>query len=185
MRTINKMKNIYIDILFFFKSTFRSIKNLYRWFPIIWKDRDWDDYYIFEILKFKLQNTAHYTESRKWFVGHEHEAARIRLCIKLIERIQDEYYTMEYMDYETSILKFVPRSEDHPGSYELEIEITEDKLDEYFAKYPKTYKRATEQIPDDTENRKRIVLRMGHMQHEKAKRLLFNILNKHIESWWE
>ena len=37
------------------KQFFRRIYNLYRWFPIIWKDQDWDHSYIFEIFKFKLK----------------------------------------------------------------------------------------------------------------------------------
>ena len=34
-----------------------GIKNLIKWFPIIWKDRNWDHSYIYEILKFKLKKT--------------------------------------------------------------------------------------------------------------------------------
>ena len=37
------------------KSFIISIKNLIKWFPIIWKDRDWDDHYIWEIMKNKLR----------------------------------------------------------------------------------------------------------------------------------
>ena len=29
-----------------------GVQNLYKWFWIIWKDRDWDHHYIFEVLKF-------------------------------------------------------------------------------------------------------------------------------------
>jgi hypothetical protein len=179
------MKKIYIEVGYFFRNIVRSVKNLYRWLPIIWKDRDWDDHYIFEILKFKLQNTAHYTESRKWFVGHEHEAARIKLCIKLIGRIQEEYYTSESLDqqYHTSTYEFIPSTE-HPGSYEYKSELVEDRFDEYFAKYPRSYKRVVKQLNDE-EDRMRIAIWVGCIQHEKAKRLLFNILNKHIERWWE
>ena len=36
----------------------QGIKNLIKWFPIIWKDRNWDDSFIFDILQFKLQNQA-------------------------------------------------------------------------------------------------------------------------------
>jgi flagellar biosynthesis chaperone FliJ len=32
----------------------KGIKNLWKWAPIIYKDRDWDDFYIFEMLKKKL-----------------------------------------------------------------------------------------------------------------------------------
>ncbi len=29
----------------------QGIKNLWYWLPIIWKDRSWDDHYIFEVLE--------------------------------------------------------------------------------------------------------------------------------------
>src|SRR6185295_9596120 len=34
-----------------------GIKNIIKWLPIVWKDRDWGDWYIYEILKFKIKNT--------------------------------------------------------------------------------------------------------------------------------
>ena len=102
------MKKIYIDIRYFFLDLGRRIKNLWRWLPIVWNDRDWDDGFIFEVLKFKLKNTADYTEQRQRFVGYEHEVARMRLCIRLIERIQEEWYGMEYFDYHTSTFEFTP-----------------------------------------------------------------------------
>lgn len=50
------MKNILYNV----KRFISNIKNVIRWLPVIWKDRDWDDYYIFEVLKFKLKNQAEY-----------------------------------------------------------------------------------------------------------------------------
>jgi len=48
------LKNIGINIFDKIKYAVRdlkaSLKNLYRWFPLIWKDRDWDDYYIWVLL---------------------------------------------------------------------------------------------------------------------------------------
>ncbi len=43
----------------------QGFKNLWKWLPIIWKDRDWDNHFIFEVLKFKIKNTAEYTEKNK------------------------------------------------------------------------------------------------------------------------
>ena len=48
----------------------KKIRNLIRWIPIIWKDRDWDFYFTYEILKKKLEFQAEFT--RKY--GH-HESA--------------------------------------------------------------------------------------------------------------
>ena len=33
----------------------QGIKNLLYWFPIIWKDRNFDEHFIYEILKHKLK----------------------------------------------------------------------------------------------------------------------------------
>ena len=34
----------------------RGVKNLIKWGSVIWKDRDWDDSFFFEIIKFKFAN---------------------------------------------------------------------------------------------------------------------------------
>lgn len=176
------MKKIYIDVRYFFLDLGRRIKNLWRWLPIVWNDRDWDDGFIFEVLKFKLKNTADYTEQREWFVGYEHEVSRMRLCVKLIERVQEEWYGMEYFDYHTSTFEFIPIHY-NKDSYEMYSEIIEDNLDGYFKKYPLVYKRVVAKLGSDS-NRILIAIHMGHKNHERAKRLLFNTLNKHIENWW-
>ena len=49
------------------KDLYQGIKNLVRWFPIIWRDRDWDDHYIFEVLKFKLKNQSKYIDKKIYF----------------------------------------------------------------------------------------------------------------------
>jgi hypothetical protein len=181
------MEKIYIDVKYFFLDLGRRIKNLWRWLPIIWNDRDWDDSFIFEILKFKLKNTADYIEQREWFVGYEHEVSRMRLCVKLIERVQEEWYGMEYFDYHTSTFEFIPtENKDENGDpyYTMHSEIIEDNLDGYFKKYPLIYKRVVAKLGSDSD-RTLIALYMGRKNHERAKRLLFNILNEHIENWWD
>ena len=45
---LSKIKNIPRDI----KS---GVRNLVRWFPVIWNDEDWDQYYLYVILKQKLK----------------------------------------------------------------------------------------------------------------------------------
>ena len=164
-----------------------GVKNLIKWFKIVWKDRDYDDSFIFDVLKFKIENTAKYTEKRKWFVGWEHEVSRMRLCVKLIERIQEEYYGMEYMDFEETKYKFVPvEGKDLGGEsfYEMKSEVVKDELEDYFKKYPKTYKNIIKKNGSDVSNHY-VAIQIGRHNHEKAKQLLFNTLNKHIERWWD
>ena len=60
-----KIYDIYWDLIGWRISNFISkIKNIVRWFPIIWNDGDYDDSYIMEILKFKLSNQANYISKK-------------------------------------------------------------------------------------------------------------------------
>jgi hypothetical protein len=49
---------------YYHKDFVRGIKNLFRWLPTIWKDRDWDSYYIYEIIRVKLEHQAKYIGDR-------------------------------------------------------------------------------------------------------------------------
>ena len=40
-----------------FNEIVTGISNLIKWTPTIYKDRDWDDHYIFEMLKFKFNSS--------------------------------------------------------------------------------------------------------------------------------
>ena len=67
------------------------LKNLFRWIPIIWKDKDWDHCYIYEILKFKLKNQAEHLNSSE-LSDFDREYERLQTIIKLMDRVQNEYY---------------------------------------------------------------------------------------------
>jgi len=164
---------------------FRRIYNLYRWFPIIWKDQDWDTHYIWEILKFKLTNQADYISFHDRHTRAQHDAKMMRLCVKLINKIQDEYYEMEYMDYEDTKFEFIP-SDHCEGCKELDIVTTRDNLNDYFKKYPLIYKRVMkEEMPFKIDTKRGIALNIGRINHNRAKKILFNILEQNIEGWWD
>lgn len=70
-----------------------GIKKLISWIPIIWKDRDWDHFFIYEILKQKLiQQSKHLGQY------NERDVERINLCISLINKVQNEYYIDQYLE---------------------------------------------------------------------------------------
>ena len=71
------------------KQFFKQIHNLIRWFPIIWKDKDWDDHYIFEILKFKLKNQAEYIGKKDRHMSAKRDAEIMMLCVRLMDKVQD------------------------------------------------------------------------------------------------
>ena len=160
------------------KQFFKRIHNLYRWFHIIWKDQDWDDHYIFEILKFKIKNQAEYIGGKDRYVNAKRDAEIMRLCVRLIDKVQDEYYGCEYQDYHKTECEFID-SESHPGSYEIEFIETSEHFDDYFKKYPRIYKQVT------GESKSEIAFRMAQINEERAHKLLFTILEQNIRKWWD
>lgn len=172
---------------YYHKDFIYGIKNLIRWFRLVWKDRDYDDAFIFEALRFKIQKTMEYTERRNFFIGSEHEVSRMRTCIKLIDSIVDAKYELECFDYQEVRHEFVPTTElDYDGKnyYELVTEVVEDNLDLYFKKHYNSYRKLLIKNKGK-DSRKSLSVKLGHEVHNKAKKLLFNILDKHIENWWE
>lgn len=158
----------------------KSVKNLIRWFPIIWKDRDWDHHFIFEVLKFKLKNQAEYIGKKGNHLSAERDAEIMMTCVRLIEKVQDEYYGCEYQKYHESKLKFID-SKDHPGMYEMDIEEISERFDEYFKKYPLIYRM----VPDLSAPKSRIAFEIARINEERAHRLLFKILEQNITRWWD
>jgi len=163
----------------------QGFKNLWRWFPIVWKDRDWDDHFIFEALKFKLKNTANYFEEKQRFVGWEDEVKYIRICEKLIDRIQNDYYQAEYTDYVDMEYYLIPIK--NTDKCEYKTNIVEDHLEKYFALYPNTKKHvlSSNKYESYTLTDRGTALAMGIERHLKARKLLFKIMERRIESWWD
>jgi hypothetical protein len=196
---IEKIKEIYWSkIGYKLRGFFTSVGNLIKWFPVIWKDRDWDDHYIFEVFKFKLEKQAKYIKEKGFHTNSDLDSKRMMLCVKLMEKVQEEFYTMEYMDYEDKDFFFVPTGddiEDGEGGYYMETRLKKENLNDFFKKYPLVYKKI---ITDkkyhifkmDNEDltsyevKSRIALNIGRYNHERARKLLFKTLSENIESWW-
>jgi hypothetical protein len=171
------MNKIWINVRWFFVKSFMAIKNLVRWFPVIWKDKDWDYYFIYKILQFKLKNQAEYIGRRDWHTRAKRDAEKMMTCVRLIDKMNEEYYGMEYNQYyDFDMLTNVKRF--------LEFKITRDDLDTYFAKYPLTFKKIEAEY-GDTEDRSSTAMLMGMNRQEKARKLLFKILEQNISLWWD
>jgi hypothetical protein len=52
------------DGKYYHKYFIQGVKNLWYWVPVIWKDRNWDSHYIFDMLQHKLTAQANYIGRR-------------------------------------------------------------------------------------------------------------------------
>jgi hypothetical protein len=167
----------------------RPIKNLIRWFPVIWKDRDFDDHYIWEILKTKLKHQAKYIGEGDIFVNSKYDAQKMMLCVRLIEKIQDDYYEMEHMDYHKSEYNWID-AEDKPEYYQLEIKHISENFDDYFAKHKAAVRKVSkdkllqifELVPEEFKHK--LAMNIGHYKQKQAQDILFKLMNRDIRGWW-
>ncbi len=79
------------------KQKIKQLRKLIRWIPIIWRDRDWDYYFIYEILKQKLIDTEDHTRSEGFHIYNNLEADDIQKAIDMIEKVQTEYHLNKYL----------------------------------------------------------------------------------------
>jgi hypothetical protein len=165
-----------------------GVKNLIYWLPIIWKDRNWDSHYIFEIMKHKISAQANYIGRRDLHTRAQQDAKRMRLCVKLMGLVQDEFYSTEYTDYHNTKHWFEDLPE-KPGYSSWESRLLEENFDDYFKKYPLIYKRVLngEGVfgrEGREEDKQIIAMNIGHINHDRARKLLFKIMESEIEKWW-
>jgi len=174
---------------YFFRDFKIGIKNIIYWFPIIWKDRNWNHRYIFDIFAHKLKVQAEYIGKYGLHLNNWKDERDMMTCVRLIEKIKDEWYSMEYMDYHKTEHWFEP-CEDKPGYSTWESRELEENFDDYFSKYPLIYKRVMNGEGvfnrEGREDDKQIIaMNIAKINHERARKLLFKIMEQKIEGWWD
>jgi hypothetical protein len=178
---------------YYHKDFKNGIVNLWKWFPVIWKDRDWDDHYIFEVLKFKLNKQADYISSRSIHLNAKRDAEIMRLVSRLIKLHQEEFYGMEYMDYHKTDYEFVPTDYkiDGESCFEMKSTLVSEQFDDYFKKYSRQYKKIlsgeinrTKKQPEE-KDKHTIAMEIALENHQRCNALIFKILESNIQKWWD
>lgn len=151
-----------------------GIKNLIEWFPVIWNDRHWDHYFIYQILRHKLHLTEQLIRHHGHHVNHIEDAEKIKICVRLLDRlIKDDYHDNVYKHHDEkwgeSELVFTD-STDYPDCSVVDI------------KYPNVKTKK-----DKEQEKKEFRLLINKVQELKDQdiELLFKIMRKHIQSWWD
>jgi hypothetical protein len=162
----------YTIIQFKMKNIFRKIKRLIAFIPIIWKGDDFDYRYAIDLFQFQLSRLADYIEKNDRYVGSENDVARIRLVCRLMTKVYDEEYAMEYMDT-------------------LEKKYGKGIMDWEFKKNEETghstmmYKYENREDAGEIEKTHSKLLHESHKKQERAHRLLWQLIEKDIRKWWD
>lgn len=189
---IRKLKYIPLwwdtDGRYYHKYLKQGVKNIWYWLPIVWKDRHWDSHYIFEIMMHKIKAQSKYIGECDIHTRAKRDAEIMMTCVNLMKLIQDEFYSGEYSDYHKTKHWFEPAEKEGYSTWESKL--LEENFDDYFKKYPLIYKRVLNgEGPFGREGREDdkqiIAMNIGHINHERARKLLFKLMEENIEGWWD
>jgi hypothetical protein len=144
-------------------------------------------------MKHKISTQANYIGKNDRHTRAQLDVKRMRLCVKLMGLVQDEFYSSEYSDYHKTKHWFEP-VEGKGGYSSWESRLLEENFDDYFKKYPLIHKRVLngegvfsleDRVNVSTDTKQRIAMNIGHINHERARKLLFKIMESEIEKWWD
>jgi hypothetical protein len=165
---IQRIKDIPYDIKY-------GVLNLIKWFPVIWKDRDWDHYFIYMILNHKLKRMEKaFNSDRAMVLYSKRQAKQIKRCIILLGRLmEDEYHENASIKYHKKWgrpkFDWIPVPDDPEFSM---LEITHDKV----------------KTKEDKKQEKKEFHRICDHEVKMRKQdvdYLFKYMRKHIEGWWD
>lgn len=178
---MRRITNLYHKLKWRCQLLKESIENLIHWVPVIWNDRDFDSHFLERMIITKLNrmadhfNHGHHEDAR-------YNASRMRTACKLLTRVHENHYTIEYQDYYYQDFTIRP-----DGLLEF-LDPKSDDLGQYFDKYPKAYKYVMNKYkdrPGHILSRVGIAIRMGHYLESKARRTAYNMISNYSPNWWD
>ena len=166
-------------IKYWFKRKWSQIKRVIDFSPLIWKGYDWDYHYAIELFQHQLKRMAdHIGSDKAWALENKQTASRIRTAVKLMDKVYNEEYGMEYFDiieqkYGKSNFEFI-----ETGDFD-------DKGDPYYTmeiRYEKDYTK--EEIESINEEKRALQLECKDKQ-KRAHKLLWGFVEHNIQRWWD
>lgn len=167
------------DLKFIHKDIYKGISNLISYFYIIWCDRNWDHFFIYRLLIFKLKRVSKTLKKYNRYIGVERDCEKINLVVNLLQKDIDEYYSLEYQDYYKS--EFIFEKIVNSKNTILKTKEIENNLKEYFKKYPRLYNKYKNCSKDDVH----IALQIGNNLQTKCHNLAFELIKRNINKWWD
>jgi len=154
------MKRIYYSI----KQFFRNIKNIIRWIPVLWSDRDWDHGFIYILLHKKLEHMEEFFRSDKSYTSDATEVAEeIKAAKELAYRLfKNNYLNEALIDFEN---KYGENAIFTVANFE------DGKL--------------TWTVDDEKMEMFRKACRDSDINYETDKEKLFDLMKEKVNGWWD
>ena len=157
------------------KTIINRIKNLIRWFPVIWNDQDWDSEYTLNILIKKLEHQRDFFLSKDTHLANSWAPAdEIQCAIDKLKHTRDSWEHYEEPAHDELDKKWgrgVMRTEKH------DEHCREIIFDREFVKTPK----------DEAKYKKEFNTKLAKVREEYAKDKAdaYLYLATNIDKWWD
>ena len=161
---------------------FGGIKNILRWIPTLYKDKDWDDWHIFTILQKKIEFQRREIIYANRHMQVDRDNRDMTIVLNLIERVKEEYYGTEYLDYSETKFRFEP-VEDGRELYSMEEDVISENYDAYLRKYPSSVRKVLKK--KSGLDKRDLCYYVAKHNEKKAHDLLFKILKERMRWWWD
>lgn len=95
----------FLDSLFYnwispVEEFFQKCYTIYKWFPVLWKDKDFDYVFILKIWQHKLKCMREFIDKHGIHLHKDRDIKNIRTAELILDRlIKDDYVTKEWRDY--------------------------------------------------------------------------------------
>jgi len=157
--------------------------NLIKWAPTIFHDRNWYGHYILKILQKTIEFQRKELVNANRHTRIESDNRDMTVVLNLLERVREEYYQLECMDYWHSEMLFnnIP---DKPDLKSIDVVTKSERYDEFLSKYPSSV-RAVVKEHGEQDDKQRLCLLVSYYNHKKANKLLFRILVERLAYWWD
>jgi hypothetical protein len=148
--------NGYRNIRFFIYNTKIGISNLIEWFNVIYNDRNWDHWYIFNIFAKKLEIQAKHIKKNSLTTCTDKIIEDMLYAAELLKKIRNDEYGK----------KEVKAHNEKWGKGKFRKELTEEEKKQEEKELLKIYENCEKEMKEDIKN-------------------VFLFIGEHIQEWWE
>lgn len=153
---------------------FRRIKRTIEFLPTIWRGYDFDYRHAIDLFHFQLTRLANFMDSEDAYaVSSKQNARRLRTILELMTKVYDEEYRMQHFE---QMKRFW-------GEVDMEWEDGRNGTSRFkgfkwqFAHTPEQHERAEQQF--------RGLAYVAEKKHQRAKKLLWKLIEHNLEHMWD
>ena len=151
-------------------------KNFFKLLKVVLKSYPWDEGYLYDIEKAKIEEMRKYHEKQQRFEGVEYVIRDMKICENLIDIFMEKKLVFEYSDRpwfeknDDGTYRVVSNRDDM--GYRCKVHVNTKNMDRFFPNIPENYKKF-------------LLKRPHEIYIAKAKYLYHKIRLERDGAWWD